>query len=133
MPMKLSRSAALLSVALLLTGCSTTITNLTPSQLPRNQQGLYPFEVAMDTTQASIKEDTIKPYVMIGLEKYPMEPTPMLKNRWEALVPIPASTNVVYYRYKFDYRYDRIPEPGESSRLSPQTYQLRILDQGPVR
>lgn len=127
--MKLSRSAALLSVMLLFTGCSTTITNLTPSQMPRNPQGLYPFEVAMDTTQASIKEDTIQPYVMIGLEKYPMEATPMLNNRWEALVPIPASTNNVYYWYKFDYLYDSIPKPAESSRKS-KTYQLQILDQG---
>ena len=126
--MKLSRSVALTSVVLLLTGCSTTITNLTPNQMPRNPQGLYPFEVAMDTTQASIKEDTIQPYVMIGLEKYPMEATPMLKNRWEAIVPIPASTNQVYYRYKFDYLYDAIPKPSESSRLSP-TYQLHIIDQ----
>lgn len=131
--MKLSRSAALFSVVVLLTGCSTTITNLTPNQMPRNPQGLYPFEVALDTTQASIKEETIQPYVMIGFEKYPMEATPMLKNRWEALVPIPASTNIVYYRYKFDYLYDKIPQPEKSSRLSPQTYQLRILDQGSAR
>lgn len=130
--MKLSQSAALASLVLLFAGCSTTITNLTPNQLPRNQQGLYPFEVALQTTQASIKEDTIQPYVMIGMEKYPMEPTPMLKNRWEAWVPIPASTNQVYYRYRFDYLYDRIPKPAESSRLS-KTYQLQIIDREAAR
>jgi hypothetical protein len=43
------------------------------------------------------------------------------------MVPVPASTNYVYYRYKFDYKYNRIPQPGESSRLSP-TYQLEIVD-----
>ena len=129
--MKLSRSAALFSLVLLLTGCSTTITNLTPNQLPRNQHNLYPFEVALETTQASIKEDSIKPYVMIGMERFPMEPTPMLKNRWEVVVPIPPTTNVVYYRYRFDYLYDRIPEPAESSRLS-KTYQLRIVDREPT-
>ena len=130
--MKLSQSAALASLVLLFAGCSTTITNLTPNQLPRNQQGLYPFEVALQTTQASIKEDTIQPYVMIGMEKYPMEPTPMLKNRREAWVPIPASTNQVYYRYRFDYLYDRIPKPAESSRLS-KTYQLQIIDREAAR
>lgn len=130
--MKLSRIPALASLVLLLTGCSTTITNLTPNQLPRNPQGIYPFEVALQTTQASIKENTIQPYVMIGMEKYPMAPTPMLKNRWEALVPIPASTNNVYYRYRFDYKYDRIPKPAESSRLS-QTYQLQIIDRNEAR
>ena len=64
---------------------------------------------------------------MIGSELYPMQPAPMLKNRWEAQVPIAASTNYVYYRYKFDYDYDRIGKAGEGSRLSP-TYQLEIVD-----
>lgn len=125
--MKWSVSAALPALVLFLTGCSTTITNLTPSTVPRNPQGVYPFEVEFETTQATIKEDTIQPYVMIGLEKYPMERTPMLLNRWEAVVPIPASTNLVYYRYKFDYLYNQIPEPGEGSRLS-ETYQLEIVE-----
>jgi hypothetical protein len=113
--------------ALLLTGCSTTITNLTPSQLPRNPNNIYPFEVSLQTTQQSIQQDTIKPFVLIGTSIYPMHEAPMITNRWEALVPIPADTNYVYYRYKFDYKYDRMPEPGESSRLS-QTYQLEIVD-----
>lgn len=115
------------ALALFATGCSTTITNLTPSQLPRNANNLYPFEVSFDTTQKTIRENTLTPYVMVGTQLYPMQPTPMLKDRWEAQVPIPAMTNYVYYRYKFDYQYDRIPTPGESSRLSP-TYQLEIVD-----
>lgn len=121
------RIGILAIAALFATGCSTTITNLTPSQLPRNANNLYPFEVSFDTTQKTVREDTIKPYVLIGTQLYPMQPTPMLKDRWEAQVPVPASTNYVYYRYKFDYQYDRIPSPGESSRLSP-TYQLEIVD-----
>jgi hypothetical protein len=108
-------------------GCSTTITNLTPRELPRNGNNIYPFEVAYDTSQQTVKENTIKPFVMIGTELYPMTATPLLKNRWEAQVPVPASTNQVYYRYKFDYQYNRIPTPGESSRLSP-TYTLEIVD-----
>ena len=108
-------------------GCSTTISNLTPSQQPRNPDNLYPFEVTFDTNEKAIRENTLKPSVMIGSELYPMEPAPMLKYRWEAQIPIPADTNHVYYRYKFDYKYDRIPTPGEGSRLSP-TYQLEIVD-----
>lgn len=114
-------------LALFLTGCSTTITNLTPSQLPRNPDNLYPFEVTFDTSQKSIREETIRPAVMIGTQLFPMQPAPMIKNRWEAQVPISASTNHVYYRYKFDYQFERIPTPGDSSRLSP-TYQLEIVD-----
>ena len=127
--MKFRMIPPLVAMALtaLLAGCSTTISNLTPSQHPRNPDNLYPFEVTFDTTQKTVRESTIKPSVMIGTQLYPMQPAPMLKNRWEAQVPIPANTNHVYYRYKFDYEYDRIPKPGESSRLSP-TYQLEIVD-----
>lgn len=122
--------AAALAVAILalvLTGCTTTITNLTPGQLPRNTDNLYPFEVSFDTSQKAVRENTIKPFVLIGTELYPMQPAPVLKNRWEAQVPIGAATNHVYYRFKFDYEFNRIPTPGESSRLSP-TYQLEIVD-----
>jgi hypothetical protein len=125
--MNLRNSATVLLAAFFLSGCSTTITNLTPAQLQRNPNNLYPFEVALDTTQKSIRQDSIHPSVIIGTESYPMKPAPVIKNRWEALVPVPANTNYVYYRYKFDYTYDRIPAPAPSSRLSP-TYQLEIVD-----
>ena len=114
-------------IVLVFSGCTTTITNLTPSQLQRDPNNLYPFEVGFDTKQKVVREQSLRPFVMIGTELYPMQPAPMLKNRWEAQVPIPASTNYVYYRFKFDYDYDRIGKPGESSRLSP-TYQLEIVD-----
>lgn len=116
-----------LTFLFLLSACSTTISNLTPSQHPRNPNNLYPFEVAFDTTQKTVREHTLQPYVMIGSELYPMQAVPLLNNRWEAQVPIPGNTNYVYYRYKFEYDYDRIGAPGESSRLSP-TYQLEIVD-----
>jgi len=54
-------------VAFVLTGCSTTISNLTPSQLPRNANNLYPFEVSFDTSQKTVRENSIKPAVMIGV------------------------------------------------------------------
>jgi hypothetical protein len=121
----------LLLLALLLgltCGCRTTLTNLTPSQVPRNTSGLYPFEVAWDTTQQSIKEDTIAAFVLVGSESYPMQRTPKLPNRWEANVPILAEKAEVNYRFKFDYQYLSIPERRHNSRTSPQ-YQLRILNQ----
>jgi hypothetical protein len=117
----------LLLAVLGLTGCATTITNLTPSNVARNPNNLYPFEVELQTSQATIRESSMKAFVLIGEDIYPMQAVPMLKDRWETLIPIPASTNYVYYRYKFDYMYDRIPKPGNSSRLS-STYQLEIVD-----
>lgn len=127
MKFRFVQQALALTLLAILCGCSTTISNLTPSQHPRNPDNLYPFEVTFDTNQKVVRENTLQPFVMIGTELYPMQAAPMLKNRWEAQVPIPANTNHVYYRYKFDYHYDRIPTPGEGSRLSP-TYQLEIVD-----
>jgi hypothetical protein len=118
-----------LVLALALSGCSTpTITNLTPSRLPRNASGLYPFEVAWDSSQQSLRKESIRPYVVVGLEPpYPMQPAPILKNRWETLVPIPAGQKFIHYQYKFDYDYNSIPVRRSNSKLSAP-YQLEIID-----
>lgn len=127
MKFRIIQPALAFAIVILFSGCTTTISNLTPSQLERNPNNLYPFEVTFDTKQKTVRDQSLKPFVMIGTQLYPMQAAPMLKNRWEAQVPIAASTNHVYYRYKFDYNYDRFGNPGEGSRLSP-TYQLEIVD-----
>ena len=115
-----------LFVSLALTGCTTTtITNLTPKQLPRNTSGLYMFEVALDSNQQTLRKHSIEPHVLVGTSSYPMRPVLMLSNRWEALVPVAATNDTVYYRYKFDYTVNRFGSPGGGSKLSDQ-YQLKI-------
>ena len=126
--MQIQKTMSLLLLALLLGGCSTTsITNLTPRQLPRNANGIYPFEVALDTNQQTLRQETIKPYVLVGTRAYPMQSALMLRNRWEALIPIPATNKFVSYRYKFDYNYNRFGDRGANSRLSQQ-YQVEITE-----
>ncbi len=123
------KTIPLLLLALLLSGCTTTsITNLTSKQLPRNANGIYLFEVALDTNQQTLRQETIKPSVLVGLNAYLMEESAlMLKNRWEVLVPIPATNKFISYRYKFDYNYNRFGQRGTNSKLSPQ-YQLEITE-----
>ncbi len=112
----------------LLIGCTTTpITNLTPSRLPRKDNGQYPFAVEWNSYQQSLIKDSIKAYVIVGLDQYPMQRTPMLTNRWETLVPVPADREVVTYRYKFDYEYRGFPTHELNSKLS-KYYQLFILN-----
>jgi hypothetical protein len=113
-------------IPLMFAGCST-ITNLTPSKQTRNESGLYPVEAAWDSRQQSIRPQSIKPSVMVGLESYPMQRTALMKNRWETLVPIPADKNVINYRFKFDYEYNAIPQPLPDSKLSRE-YKLEIID-----
>ncbi len=126
--MKIAKFLALLLCGLALGGCTTpTITNLTSSQQPRNTNGLYSFEAAWESRQHSIRKDSIQPSVIIGAEAFPMRPGPVLKNRWETLVPVPPDRKFVYYRYKFDFEYDSIPQKRASSSLSPP-YKLEIVD-----
>jgi hypothetical protein len=56
-----------------------------------------------------------------------MQRTPMLTNRWETLVPIPADKDSAIYRYKFDYEYLGFGAREQDSKLS-KVYQLFILE-----
>ncbi len=133
--MKRSNTAvlALSLAALLLGGCASsaptrsTITNLTPPELPRNPENQYLVECLWSSNQQSIRKDSFKAYVMVGLTFYEMRQVPMMNNRWEAIVPGPQGSDTLNYRIKFDYLYNRIPEPRLDSKLSPQ-YQLKIVN-----
>src|SRR5437899_820316 len=125
--LKLTLQALLLPFALLLGGCASTLTNLTPQQQERNANNLYQVEVAMSSRQQSLRWDSIKPQIMVGSELYRMRPTQLMTNRCEGLGPVPAGTNLIHYRYKFDFLYNAMGAPKPDSALSPD-YTLRILD-----
>jgi hypothetical protein len=56
-----------------------------------------------------------------------MRPTPLMTNRWEGLVPVPANKNWIYYQYKFDYNYNAFGKP-KSGTLVSDEYAIRIQD-----
>jgi hypothetical protein len=124
----LKKMLPLLFVPLLMGGCAATFTNLTPKQQVRNANNLYPVEVAMASRQQTLRWNTIVPKIMVGSEFYPMHPTPLMSNRWEGLVPVPAGTSVVHYRYKFDFM-DNAFGPAQPDSAISQQYTLRIVDQ----
>lgn len=114
----------------LTTGCVTTtpvITNLTPLQQPRSETGMYTVEMSFISRQQSLRWDSIKPHVVIGTEFYPMTRTPIMRNRWEALIPVPAHANSVTYRYKVDFKSNEFGYRGEDSAFSRE-YKLTIID-----
>jgi hypothetical protein len=123
----LKKSLPLLSLALLLAGCATQLTNLTPQQQIRDTNDLYRVEVAFDTRQQTVRWQSIQPKIIVGTESYDMRPTPFMTNRWEGLIPVPPSKNTVNYRYKFNFRYNRMGKPGNDSALSRE-YTLQILE-----
>jgi hypothetical protein len=113
---------------LLITGCAGTFTRVTPLQQPRNANNLYPVEVIFNSEQTSLRWDSIKPFVLANGELYPLRPVPIVRNRWEGLVPVPPTASGVTYRFKFDYLYNNVgTEPKPGSFLSP-LYSLKIVE-----
>lgn len=124
----------LLSLLVLLSmgsvGCtSTSITNLTPGDFPRSNSGLYRVEAAWNSNQKSIQEDSVQPMVIVGSTQYPMQPIPFAQNRWETMVPVSATEDVIYYQFKFNYTYNAIPQPLSNSKRSTE-YRLDITPEG---
>lgn len=116
----------LFALSILLASCTTSsLNNLTPTQLPRNATGLYQIEVALDSSQHTLRPDSIAPQVVVGFESYPMRPTLKVNNRWEALVPIAADKGSIDYHFKIDYEYNKFGKPGKGSLRSGE-YKLAI-------
>lgn len=118
----------LLLISWVFVGCETArITNVTPSRMERNDRGLYPVEAAFETRQHAFRRESLKPQVIIGHQSYPMRPVPVVKNRYEAEIPVPANDPNVRYRFKFDYDLNTLTIPRPDSKLSPE-YTLQIED-----
>ncbi|MCX6904388.1 MAG: hypothetical protein NTW03_13095 [Verrucomicrobia bacterium] len=109
-----------LLLSLWLVGCKSTITNLTPSQQPRNATGMYPIEVAWDTSQQTVRPASLKPCVVVDTEFYPMRQNLGTTNRWGTVIPVPSGKNTVFYHFRFDYEQNAFGKPTKDSKLSPK-------------
>ena len=121
------RILPILVLPLLLAGCATQITNLTAQRKMRDANNLYTMEVAVASEQQTLRWESIHPQVLVGTESYPMRPTPLMTNRWEGVVPIPAGTSKIQYRYKIDYEYNTFGKPKKGSALS-KNYTMQIVE-----
>jgi len=115
---------------LVLAGCATpTFTRLTPGQQPRNPDNLYPVEAAFDSEQQSLRWDSIQAYVLVNGQALPMRPVPLVKDRWEGLIPLPAGESSVNYRFKFDFLYNNFGSAPKPNSISSKIYTLKVVDQ----
>jgi hypothetical protein len=123
------KSVAAGALALALAGCvSSTITNLTATQQPRNPTGQYLIECAWASSQATLRPETISPQVIVGFDNYPMQRVLHLTNRWQTFVPVPPGQDALRYHFKVDYEYNRFGGRGTNSLQSKQEYKLVIVD-----
>jgi hypothetical protein len=125
----LKKFLPLLSVVLL-AGCTTpTFTRLTPVQQPRNPDNLYPVETAFDSQQQSLRWDSIQAYVLVNGQALPMRPVPLVKDRWDGLIPLPPGVNSVHYRFKFDFLYNNFGSAPQANSFTSKIYTLNVTDQ----
>lgn len=125
----IKKLSPLLLLILIVSGCAhSDVTNLTPSVQPRNAAGLYPLELAWNSNMQALRDESLKPYVVVNFDAYEMRPTLGMNNRWEAFVPIGTNVTSINYHFKVDYQYNRMGQPpGKGSKLS-RSYLLKILD-----
>jgi hypothetical protein len=115
--LKLNKLCLLLLLPAFLAGC-TSITNLTPTQYPRDPANYYRVEAMWKSKQRVIRPDSFKPVVVVDLKNYPMQPVPKVKNRWEAYIPVPPDKDFVRFHYKFDFMDDAFGKPKPDSLMS---------------
>ena len=114
---------------LLLTGCATTFTRLTPQEQPRDPNNLYPVEVIFNSSQQALRWDSIQAYVLVNGVPYSMRQVPMMQNRWDGFVPVPAGAKSINYRFKFDYLCNAFGRPPKPNSVFSPEYKLTIIDQ----
>jgi len=116
---------------LLVAGCTTsgTFTRLTPNQQPRNPDNAYAVEAAFDSEQQSLRWDSIHAYVIVNGQALPLRQVPLVKNRWEGLIPLPPGASSVNYRFKFDYLYNVFGGAPKPNSLQSKTYTLKVVEQ----
>jgi hypothetical protein len=81
----------------------------------------------MASRQQTLRWQSIKPQIVVGSETYPMRQTPLMTNRWEGLIPVPANQSRITYHYKFDFEFNTFGAPKQDSSTSPE-YTLRIVE-----
>jgi uncharacterized protein YceK len=116
---------SLLLLPVLLTGC-TSITNLTPSQYPRDPSGYYRVEAEWYSNRQAVLQDSFQPLVVVnGLDTFPMQAVPLVDDRWQAYIPVPSDKDMVLYHFKFDFRENAIGGTRPNSMMS-RDFELHI-------
>ncbi len=123
------RVTVLLAAIVLAAGCTSRISNLTPTASPRETSGLYHFESEWTSTQRTrnLRQSDIRAFVVVDQQMHPMEPIPGVANRWEADVPLPAGKNPVFYHFKWDYTTAGFQTTHPNS-IRSEVYRIEVVD-----
>jgi len=116
----------LLLAPVVLAGCSS-VTNLTPGQAFRNAAGMYTVEFKWNTQRHAVQPESVKPFVIVGDESFPMQAVPYVKDRWETAIPVRNGARTIMYHYQVEYLVNGLGTPKQKTYISPE-YQVDVVN-----
>lgn len=117
-------------VALVLTGCNLTITNLTPDTVPANPSQIYTITASFHAN-SQIEPASIAPRIIIDGSAYPMTKSSAGSDLWEFDYQIPAGRESA--RYYFICEYSGKGSSSSTTELNSEMQTLRIAGRYVIR
>ncbi len=93
------------AISFLLGGCVSSLTNLTPLNIPENPSSIYTFSAAAKIWQSNIDKNTLKTTIVINGEEQKMKLSPISSDIYEFDYKMPRDMNEVGYYYVLEYDY----------------------------
>lgn len=128
------------ALALLLSGCSSPITNLTLRQVPVNASGIYDFSFRARLDTPGIMAETVEAFLVINGQEVRMDRNPSQSRLFEVEYRMPEGQAEARYYYAVRYQFQRDGFTRKGEVFSDffvvrliNRYVLQLLtDRGPV-
>ncbi len=114
-------------ISLGLGGCATTLTNLTPLNIPENPSGIYTFSVSAKIRQTNADMESIKTTIVINGEEHKMELSDIGSDIYDFDYKMPRDLNELGYYYVFEYDFYTDREPRHFKKFS-DVYKAQLVN-----
>ncbi len=118
-------------VALVLTGCNLTITNLTPTTVPANPSQIYTITASFHAN-SQIEPSSIAPRIIIDGSAYPMTKSSAGSDLWEFDYQLPAGRDAARYYFICEFS-GKGNSGGTTTELNSEMQTLRIAGRYVIR
>ncbi|OIO58998.1 MAG: cell surface protein [Verrucomicrobia bacterium CG_4_10_14_3_um_filter_43_23] len=111
----------------LLAGCGTTVSNLTPKQVPQNPSGIYAMSMSTHIPDADVIRPTVESRIVIDGQEHPMSLKPGSRNIYVYEYDMPEDQNEAkyYYLINYDVLYGSKSKPKE---LKSELYEMQLIN-----
>jgi len=118
-------------VALVLTGCNLTITNLTPTTVPANPSQIYTITASFHAN-SQVEPSSIAPRIIIDGSAYPMTKSSAGSDLWEFDYQLPAGRDTARYYCICEFS-GKGNSGGTTTELNSEMQTLRIAGRYVIR